>query len=227
MSSFPDRVGALAGWTSLLGVVVVLVILPTAIAGQPVTGTIDPGAIRAYFSHPELAFSLAYVNALIVVAIVPFALALRRNLGSTQRAEFFANVGLVAIVVTAGLYLIQGALAAALITAVAGGFDVVPVFRFYDVLYNGVADIWEGLWIGSFSAAILSGGSVFPRWVGWLGISLGALRWIKALGPFAAIPPALALISGVVFFLWFAMADVGLTRIGWPRQRQDLPASEA
>lgn len=73
MSPLQLRLGAVAGWLTLDGVLVGLVIVPTAIGGQPVTGTSDARLITAYFAHPEFGVLLALVNAFVIVSTVAFS----------------------------------------------------------------------------------------------------------------------------------------------------------
>lgn len=213
MSPFAVRMGAVAGWLGFIGVVGGLIVIPTAIAGQPPTSSTDLSAVGAYFAHPQLAIQFGLVNGFIAVAIIAFGLGLRAAIGSVadDRSRAFADVGLGLIVVTTAVYLISGALGAALVdVATRGGGEVATLFRLYDVLYNGLADVLEGAWIGAFSLAMLRG--PLPAWIGWLGIVLGLSRWVKALAPFVVLPDAVTAVSGLLFLAWFLAIVIALTR---------------
>ncbi len=214
MSPFTVRMGAVAGWFGFIGVVGGLIVIPGVIAGQPPTSSTDLSAVGAYFAHPQLALQFGLVNGFIAVAIIAFGLGLRAAIGSVadDRARALADVGLGLIVVTTAVYLISGALGAALVdVATRGGGELATLFRLYDVMYNGLADVLEGAWIGAFSLAMLSGGGL-PTWIGWLGVVLGLSRWVKALAPFVVLPDAITAVSGLLFLAWFLAIVVALTR---------------
>lgn len=213
MSPFAIRLGAVAGWLALVGVVAGLVVIPTVIAGQPPTSYTELSAVRAYFAHPELAILLGFVSGFIAVAFIPFGLGLRAAMSSgSDRDRAFADVGLGLLVVAMGLNLVSGALGAALVdVAMRGGGELAPLFRFHEVMFNGLADVLEGGWVGAFSLAMLGG--AMPRWVGWFGVALGLAHWVKALEPFIALPGAVDLIFGPLLVAWFLATVVALTRI--------------
>ena len=213
MSPFAVRLGAVAGWLGFVGVVGGLIVIPGVIAGQPPTSSTDLSAVGAYFAHPQLALQFGLVNGFIAVAIIAFGLGLRAAIGSVadDRSRALADVGLGLIVVTTAVYLISGALGAALVdVAGRGGGELATLFRLYDVTYNGLADVLEGAWIGAFSLAMLSG--PMPTWIGWLGVVLGLSRWVKALAPFVVLPDAVTAVSGLLFLAWFLAIVVALTR---------------
>jgi hypothetical protein len=213
-TSFEVRLGATAGWIALTGVVVALIAIPMALAGQPPTVNTDPAAVMVYFRHQEFALINGVVANLVgIVAIVPFGYGLRSALisGADRRARTFADFGFAFLLVAAPIYLVSGALAASLVQAASGDpAAFATLFRFYDVMYDGGADILEGAWIGAFSIAALW--SQFPRWLGWLGVLVMASRWIKAFVPVAPVPEIVIPISGVLFLAWFLAMVVALTR---------------
>ena len=213
MSPFKVRLGAVAGWLGFIGVVGGLIVIPGMIAGQPPTSSTDLSAVGAYFAHPQLAIQFGLVNGFIAIAFVVFGLGLRAAIASAadERSRAFADIGLGVIVVTTALYLISGALGAALVdVARRGGGELATLFRLYDVLYDGLADVLEGAWIGAFSLAILYG--ALPSWIGWLGVVVGLSRWVKAFAPFVALPDSVAAVSGLLFLVWFLAIVVALTR---------------
>lgn len=213
MNDWSVRVGAWSGWISLVGVLVALVVLPTAIAGAPPIAATDMTAVRAHFAHAELAWLLGLANTFVIVAIIPFGLGMRTWLATTPAARYLATLGLAFLVVSAGLYLVQGALAAALVQASRDGGEIAGLYRFYDVLYNSAADVLEGSWVLGFGLAMAVQDGPMLRWVGALGVLVGITRWGKALIPFAGpAPDAIPMVLGLLFFVWFAAAVVGLTR---------------
>jgi hypothetical protein len=208
------QLGAAAGWVGLLGVFFVIIVAPMAIAGQPPTTSSTLAEQLAYFGHPALE-PFAVLGALVSVAIIPFALGLRAALREPDpdgAPGVFADVGLGLVVATVPLYLISEVLATALVGA--AGRDpgtFATLFRAYEVLYNGAADVFEGAWIAAFSVAMLGG--AYPRWIAWLGIVVGASRWLKAFAPFVPSLGAIDLPGGLLFLVWFAATVIALTRV--------------
>jgi hypothetical protein len=211
---FALRIGAVTGWIALVGIIVGFIAIPMAIAGQPPTVNTDPAAVVAYFQHPE--FTLIYGVAGIfwgIVALVPFVYGLRSLLrsGSDERAGLFADLGFALVLVSAPAYLVSSALGAMLVQAASGDpATFASLFRFYDVLYNGGADVLEGAWIGAFSIAAFW--APVPRWVAGLGVALAISRWIKAFIPVAPVPELVSAVSGVLFIVWFVAVVSVVTR---------------
>jgi len=213
-ASFEVRLGAVAGWIAFIGVTVALIVVPMALAGQPPTVLTDPAVVMAYFRHPEFALINGVLAVFVgILAILAFAYGLRSVLvsGGDARARTFADLGLMVLIVTAPVYLVSGALGAMLVQAADGDpATFATLFRLYDLIYNGGADVLEGAWIGAFSIAAL-GGSL-PRWLGWLGVLVMISRWIKAFVPVAPVPEAIIPIGGVLFVAWFLAVVVLMTR---------------
>lgn len=211
--SFPLGPAALFGWIALVGVVGGLIVIPTAIAGQPPTMATPLPEALDYFRHTELVGLGAVISVFLAgLPILPFGLGLRTLFGSADdpRAGRLADIGMAILIVTLPIYVVCGALGAALATAAAGDATTFPALHaFYQLLYNGSADVLEGAWIGAFSLAALL--APMPRLVGWLGLVLAASRWIKAFVPVAAIPGAIIPISGILFVAWFLAVVVLLT----------------
>jgi hypothetical protein len=226
-SSFPIRLGAAAGWIGFLGVVVGLIVIPMALAGQPPTMATDPTVAMTYFRHPEFATINGYLAPFIgAVAIVAFGYGLRAVLRQSpdERSRTFADLGLALVVVSVPVYIVSGSLGATLVHAAEGDVATfATLFRLYETLYDGAADVLEGAWILSFSLAMLGG--ALPRWLGWLGIALGLSRWIKAAIPFGAPLEAVIPISGILFVAWFLLAVVALTNVA--RRPGLVPARSA
>lgn len=220
-SSIEVRLGSIAGWVALIGVVSLLIAIPMALAGQPPTVNSDPASVVAYFRHPELALINAALAPFVGVALVPFTYGLRSALrsGMSATSRTLADVGFALVLVTVPVYVLSSALGAALVQAAGGDTATfASLFRFYDLLYNAGADVLEGAWIGAFSLAILAGS--LPRWLGWLGVAVMLARWIKAFVPVAPVPEIVVSIGGVLFLAWFLGIVVTLTR----EARRPVPA---
>lgn len=212
MSPFSIRLGAAAGWLALVGVIAGLVIIPTAIAGQPPTSASASSDVRTYFAHSELTILLGFVPGFIAVAFIAFGLGLRAAMSSgSDRDRAFADVGLGLLLVAMAINVVSGALGAALVDVASRGGELASLFRLHEVLYNGLADVLEGAWIAAFSVAMLGG--AMPRWVAWFGVAFGLGHWIKALEPFIALPAAIDVLFGPLLLVWFLATVVALTRI--------------
>jgi hypothetical protein len=211
--TYSQRVAAVTGWIALLGITIVLIAFPVALAGTPPTGATSLQDAMAYFRHPEFAVSSAILAVFVgAVAVIPFGIGLRSlTAGGDSRASVFAEIGFYLLVATIPVYVVSGALGATL-TAVANGDETVfdALFRLYQLLYNGAADVLEGAWIGAFSLAGVFG--TLPRWLAWLGLATALSRWVKAFMPVATIPDAIIPVSGVLFIAWFLGVVSALTR---------------
>jgi hypothetical protein len=211
---FEVRLGAVAGWIALIGIVALFIVFPTAVAGQPPTVHTEPAVVMAYFRHPEFALVNGVLGVFVgILASLAFGYGLRSILrsGSDDVTRTFADLGLALMIVTLPVYLVSSAMGAMLVQAADGDpATFASLFRFYDLLYDAGADVLEGAWIGAFSIATL--GSRLPRWIGLLGIAVMATRWIKAFVPVAGVPDAIIPLSGVIFLVWFVAIVAAVTR---------------
>lgn len=205
------RIGAIAGWLSLAGILTFSVIGPMVIAGPRVSGTLDAKIIQPYFRHEALApFSAG--EFVIMLAFVPFVLALRQALSPDDRASFLSQVGLAFALIAAPLYLVDGAIHATLVTVAMSGGDLLPLFRFWDILYNSATYLAEAGYAFAFARAMRDA-RAFPRWMPWWGVIVGALQLVNMSALFVGIPDNLTLIGNLAFMLWFVGASIGLTRL--------------
>lgn len=216
--SSAQALGAVSGWVAFVGIVAILIVFPTALAGNPPTMATPIADAMAYFRHSEFVVTNAVLAVFVgIVAVVPFGLGVRSMVsrGSGADGAAFAEIGLLLLIVALPVYAVSGALGASLTTLSDGDPALFgAVHGFYQLLYNGAADVLEGAWIGAFSIAALS--SPMPRWIGWLGVAAALARWIKAFMPVVALPEAITLISGVLFVAWFLAVVVRLT-MEWRR----------
>src|SRR5258707_15592497 len=90
---FAARIGVVAGWLTLSSILLFSVIGPQIIAGQRVSGTLDPSTIQAYYRHAALA-PFSAVGFIIIPFFLPFVLALRQSLAVSDRARFLSTLGL-------------------------------------------------------------------------------------------------------------------------------------
>jgi hypothetical protein len=205
------RIGAVTGWLTLASVLLFSVIGPQIIAGQRVSGVLEPAAIQAYYRHAALApFSAA--GFVIILFLLPFVLALRQSLASNERARFFSTLGLLFAIAAVPLYLASNTLQATLVAIAAGGGDIVPMFRLWDVLYNGAAYVLEAGYAAAFAIAMRDTPE-FPRWMPVYGLVVALLQLVNASALFTGIPDMVTLVGNLAFMGWFIGASIGLSRL--------------
>jgi hypothetical protein len=219
------RIGAVAGWLALAGILAFSVFGPMVVAGQRVSGTLDPAVIAAYYRHAALAPVSAAAFS-IIVFFLPFALALRQVLSLDARARFLSTLGLAFAVAAVPLYLSDASLQAALVGAAAAGSDVVPLFRFWDIQYNSASYVLEAGYVAAFSMAMRAAPS-FPRWMPRYGLIVAASLLVNATALFVGIHDNLTLIGNLALVGWFIGTNVGLSRVARHAGAMDRTATTA
>ena len=204
------RVGAYAGWISVIGIFGYHVGL-TAVVGQRVSGTTDVAAIQSYYQHGLIA-PASIAPFLVMVAVLIFALAMREILAALPGGRFLANLGLLLAVAELPVILTTSSLEAALVTTATSGGDVLPLFRFWDVLYNSAAYVLEAGWVGAFGLAMREA-TGFPRWLPRFALLVGAVQLVNMTAIWIGIPDAFTLVGNVLFALFFVGASIGLGRL--------------
>ena len=204
------RIGAYAGWISVIGIFAYHIGL-TAIVGQRVSGTTDVAAIQTYYQHAVIA-PASIAPFVVMVAVLVFALAMREVLGALPGGRFLANLGLLLAVAEIPVILTASSIEAALVTTATSGGDVLPLFRFWDVLYNSAAYVLEAGWVGAFGLAMREVTS-FPRWLPRLSLVVAALQLVNMSAIWVGIPDALTLVGNVFFAIFFVGASIGLGRL--------------
>jgi hypothetical protein len=176
-----------------------------------VSGTLDPTVIQTYYRHSALApFNAGeFVFALV---FLPFVLVLRETLAINQRARFLATLALLFAVSAVPLYLAAATLQAVLVTVTTSGGDVVPLFRFWDILYNSATYVLEAGYAGAFALAMRDVRE-FPRWMPRYGLMVPVLQLVNGTALFVGIPDNVTLIGNLAFMGWFIGANIGLGRL--------------
>ena len=204
------RLGSAAGWVSIamiFGYHIGLSIL----AGQRVSGTADAAAIEAYYRSGIIAPASIWAF-LAVVPIAIFVLALREALGVSPRTRFLATLALIFAVAELPGLIAQSALEATLVTIASRGGDIVPLFRFWDVLYNSGLYVLEAGWIAAFGLA-MSESAAFPRWLPRFSLAVAGLQLVNMTAIWVGIPDQATLVGNIGFGIWFGAASVGLGRL--------------
>jgi len=209
------RIGALAGWLTVAGIVgyhLALMIL----AGQRVSGTTDVSSIAAFYGQ-SIVGVLGITQFLVVIPFMVFVVALHAvltdgGIGASAVARLLAGVGLAAAVAQVPAVLTEIAAQAALVTAVAAGEPVAALFRFWDALYNSGMYGLEATWVLAFGLAA-RGVTVFPRFLSWLSPLAAAMLAVNVFAIWIGIPDVATLPSAVAIAVWLAGVSVGLRRL--------------
>jgi hypothetical protein len=220
MSASIARAGAYAGWLSVIGIFAYHIGL-SIFVGQRVSGTTDAAAIVAYYKHPAIA-EASLEQFLVIVAMTVFALALREILGVNPRTRFFATLGLLFVVVEIPVILVEISVQATLVTAATNGSDVVPLFRFWDVLYNSGTYVLEAAWVTSFGLAMREVAG-FPRWMPRFSLLVAGLQLVNLTAIWVGIPDWATLPGNMLLAVWFVGASVGLGRLAASPTRVGIP----
>ena len=204
----------MCGLLVLAGIVAFEVVGPQVVAGPRVTGDVDETAVRAYYSHAALApFALGvFVAAMLFIA---FAGALRRTVTGDTIAAYFAGLGFAFAVAEAALLVAKSALHVALVELATGGGEVMPLFRFWDLLYNSGLYAVEAALLLAFGLAWLAPGPT-PRWLGVLSLVAAALQGVNMLSLFLGFPDLWTLPGNLAFMAWFVGASLALWKQGGP-----------
>ena len=204
------RAGAVAGWIALAGIFGYHIGLQLA-AGQRVSGTLDPVAIEAYYQHSIVA-TASVEQFLVLIPVLVFVLALRQALLVNERARFLATLGLLFAVAEIPVILTEVSLQAALVATAQSDGDVIPLFRYWDVLYNSGAYALEAAYAVAFALAMRDV-AAFPRWMPKFGLLVGALQLVNMTAIWVGLPDQATLVGNVAFAVWFAGGAIGLGRL--------------
>lgn len=203
------RVGAWAGWISLIGIFGYHLTL-MAVAGTRVSGTGDRAAIEAFYANDAIAL-VGVEGSLLPVPMAIFAFGLFELFRRTESARWFGGLGLIFVLIELPLLLTQLAIQAGLVAAVNAGEPVVGLFRAWDVLYNSATYVTEAVWVAAFGLA-MAHVAAFPRWMWPLSALTAVLLGINVFAIWVGIPDAATLPSAGLLVVWFAGASLGLGR---------------
>ena len=205
-----SRVGAWAGFIAVIGIMGYHIALLLS-AGPRVSGFIDAGAIEAYYANESIAV-IGVGAFLVLVPFTVFLVALREVTGQTSTSRFLATIALVAGIVELAAILVMISVQSAIVTAVSGGADAVPLFRFWDVLYNSGTYVFEATWVAAFGLAMRESGA-FPRWMVGLSAITAVLLAANVTAIWVGIPDPATMVSALALAAWFVGASIGLRRL--------------
>ena len=208
------RTASIAGIVAVVAIVTVEVVIPLAVTGSsPISGSLDRETITAYYGHPGLEWALGF--GLFVVAIpafLVFAVTTRELAAADERARFLATLGLAFALCAAPIYVVKGAIAASLVVVTGNGLDPLPLFRVYDLVYNGAVYPLEAAYVlglGLAAAAMGAGAS----WLRWVTIGTASILFLNGLVLYVGLPSAVAMPGNVLFAIWLAATSVALWRL--------------
>ena len=199
------RIGSVAGWLTLAGILAFEVIGPSLAVGQRVTGSTDRGAIEAHYANSVLLlFGLGQF--VVIIGFLVFATALREALVRRESATFWANVGFACALVAAALLLVRSAIEMALVRTLAAGSDILPTFFVWDFTYNSALEAMEAGYPAAFALAIaMAGWRSTPRWYLGLTAIVFVFKLIHMTSLVFGLPLAVTLPGSIAFVVWFGV----------------------
>lgn len=217
------RMAGVAGLVALAAILTVEVVVPSVVAGPPLSGTLDRDLITAYYAHPGLELALGLGLFVVAVpAFVVFAVTIRELARDDERARYLATIGGAFALVAAPIYIVKGAIAAALVGIVGMSLDPAPLFRVYDLVYNGAIYPFEAAYVLCLGLAVVALGPS-RTWLRWLTIGTAAILLVNTLVVWLGLPSAAALPGNLVFSAWLASASVATWRLAPRRVATAVP----
>jgi hypothetical protein len=194
------RVGAVAGWLTLVGILAFEVVLPMVVAGPRVTGSNDRAVVEAYYAHDALAWFALGIMA-VLVAFLVFVTALREDILGRGGNSLATNVGWAAAVVAAGVLLVKSGLSMAAVRGIGSGSDVMPTFFAYEFVYHSAVYAMEAVYPLAFAIG-LARLATTPRWYVWLAVVVSVLQVINFPALLIGTPDAATLPGNILFAAW-------------------------
>src|SRR5437762_1231366 len=133
-----------------------------------------------------------------------------KNQGKRQRRRD-GSVGGVGLVTEMAVNLTGVAAQMSLVVIARSGGDVVPLFRFWDTLYNSGAYALEAGWVAAFGLAMRDA-VAFPRWLTAYSVVTAALLALNVFAIWVGIPDTATLPSALFLMIWFVSTSYGLSR---------------
>ena len=218
--------GGVAGLVTLASILLVEILIPSAIAGNRVSGISDISSIFAWYNHPSLVWTY-WPNGFVIFFFV-FIYAIYPTLRDQARASGVAVLLLAAVgigVIAVPLLLTRTSLAWVLVglsAQYAATTDAVTrttlevtgltIFKLWDVLYNSLLYWVEGGYTLLFGIVFLRT-NVFKHWIGWLSIAVAVYQFVNTLAIPAGFPDTLTLPGNLLFVTWFLSVSVSLLRL--------------
>ncbi|MCA1813243.1 MAG: hypothetical protein LC624_04745, partial [Halobacteriales archaeon] len=148
---------------------------------------------------------------LLAPLFLGFAACLREVLGATPRGRFLAGLAFAAVLIEVALLLVQTSLAAAMTALAPTAQPILPLFRSWDLLYNGAADGVEMVWLGLFGLAAVKVAG-FPRWFPAFTLAAAALHVPLVFGVLLGLGNAPHLLLYLPSIAWWPIVIVSLAR---------------
>jgi hypothetical protein len=196
------RIGAIAGWLTLVAILASEVIVPSVLIGLPPTGSTDRAVVEAYYAHQAL-LPLGLVAIATIIGFLIFVTALREVLVRREEVALWANAGFAFSLVAAALLLVRTALQMALVRGVAAGSDAMPTFFTWDFTYNTALYAMEAGYPLAFAIAMTAWAGT-PRWLLGLAALVSVLQLVNMSSVVVGLPMAATLPGTLAFVAWFA-----------------------
>jgi hypothetical protein len=208
-----SRTASIAGLVAVLSILTVEVAIPSVVTGgPPISGTLDRATIAAFYGHPGLEWALGLgLFALAIPAFLVFAVSIRELARDDPGARYSASIGVAFAVSAVPVYATKGAIGAALVAVVGSGLDPVPLFRFYDLVYNGAVYPLEAIYVLGLGLAIATVSGT--RWVRTLTVVAATILFLNALVVFMGLPSVTAMPGNIAFAIWLAATSAVLWRL--------------
>jgi hypothetical protein len=208
------RTASIAGFVALVGILTTEVVVPTAVTGaNPISGTVDRDTIAAYYAHPGLEWALGFGLFVIVLpAFLLFAVTIRELAAEDRQARYPATIGLAFAVVAVPVYVMKAAIATAIVALVGSGLDPVPLFRVYDLAYNGAIYPLEAAYVLGLGLGVAALGTGAPG-LRRLSIAVAAIQLLNSLVLFVGLPNTVALPGNIAFAVWLGATSIALWRM--------------
>jgi len=216
------RIGAWAGFIAVVGIAGYHLTL-MLVAGPRVSGTTDVAAIVAYYQNANIAL-VGVELFFVLVPVLVFFVALRESTGLDPWTRFLATIALAAGIAMLPAVLVAISAQAALVVGARNGDLIVPLFRFWDVLYNSGTYVLEATWVAAFGLALRANPG-FPRWLFGLSMLTALLLLINVFAIWIGIPDQATLPSAILLSAWFIGASLGLRRLGVAARPLPEPSS--
>jgi hypothetical protein len=219
-----SRMASVAGLVTLLSIVAFEVVLPSAIVGAtPLSGTVDRAAVAAWYDHRGLEVLLGLGLFVVVLpAFVVFAVTIRELSIDDRRARYLASLGSAFALAAVPVYILKSAIAAALVGIVASGSDPVPLFRVYDLAYNGAIYPLEAAYVLCLGLAVVTLGG--GAWLRWLSVGVATLQLLASFVLFLGVPSAVTLPGNLAFAAWLGAMSLAVWRLEPVRRAQPMVA---
>ena len=222
-----QKLGGIAGLLTVIGIILFGIVVPSAIAGQRISGTLEISQILSYYNHPALIGTFWTIGPVVFFFLL-FILAIYQTLRdyASPVTRLLLLAAVLAVVIEVPLLITQMSLQWTLVTIAgqhAAATDLATrtsletaglvIFRFWDILYNSLLYWTEAAYLIFFSFVFLKT-RVFAHWIGWLSLATGAYQIFNTTAIPLGVPDTLTLPGNILFMVWFFAVSLSLLKAG-------------